>query len=622
MASQSGVFNVQQFTDAGALLVAGRLYTYDYGTTTHKVAYTDAAGTVPQTYTADGIGGQYIAINARGELAAPLYLAAGSYDIALKRFDGSTVWTRRADPTDVPASTLRSDIAAPSGASLVGSIASAVGAITRTQQSKNDDGLSVFDFLSAAQKAYVKGGAVATGMDAAIAVAISSAHILKQRLTMNAGDWYTVNPIALTTTDWLIGEGKDSTKIRYSGAGSGIICSAWGGKVAGLSVLTSNPASNGIEVGNNSRNCSIEDFYAQMTGSAALATGAGIYLNAGMGFSGGIEIRTSYVLAFKYGCLMRGTDTGFNTWTTVSLYNFWALGNSSATVVGSAGIYMDSKTNGIGTCMFGGTLESFNTAVFVEEGSAGGVFETDMEGNTNAYNVGTSFNGRIVSAFGVPSLQRAGNGTGGAIWFQERIIDGGSPITEHYYPDKHCITNVSGGQQLASITYLNPSIVQGAALSAQALKFQVGIGSSSAYGITDHPSNHFLQLCEMKLSWGPDIPSSRLYGQDVVWSRGSICFNSAPSVGAPKGWVCTVAGTGTTGTINSGSAALTVAAAGTITNGQNITVDGAGAAGAPLYTTVTAGGGTTSLTLALAAGTSVVSAAVRVPGTWVSQGNL
>jgi lysophospholipase L1-like esterase len=100
-ASQPANFNLQEFTDAGLLMVGGRLYTYAYGTTTQKVAYTDPAGTVPHTYTSDGAGGQYIALNARGELPAPLYLAAdGSYDIALKRVDGSTVWTRKADGVD------------------------------------------------------------------------------------------------------------------------------------------------------------------------------------------------------------------------------------------------------------------------------------------------------------------------------------------------------------------------------------------------------------------------------------------------------------------------------------------------------------------------------------------
>lgn len=116
-ASQSGIFSLQEFSDIGAPLVGGRLYTYVYGTTTHKTAYTDKAGTIPHTYTSDGIGGQYIALNARGELPAPLYLAAGSYDIALKDSTGATIWTRRADPIEDSSSAIRSELASASGAS-------------------------------------------------------------------------------------------------------------------------------------------------------------------------------------------------------------------------------------------------------------------------------------------------------------------------------------------------------------------------------------------------------------------------------------------------------------------------------------------------------------------------
>jgi hypothetical protein len=127
---------LQELTDAGLLLVAGRLYTYAYGTTNQKTAYTDPAGTVPHTYTADGAGGQYIALNARGELPAPLYLAAGSYDISLKRSDGSTIWTRKADGVDNPLNSLAAALAASTGASLVGFLQAGAGAVLRAVQDR------------------------------------------------------------------------------------------------------------------------------------------------------------------------------------------------------------------------------------------------------------------------------------------------------------------------------------------------------------------------------------------------------------------------------------------------------------------------------------------------------
>ena len=90
-ASLSGEFNLQEFTDLGALAAGYRLYTYAAGTTTQKTAYTDAAGSVAHTYTSDGGGGQYIALNSRGELPAPLFLTTGGYDIALKTSAGASV---------------------------------------------------------------------------------------------------------------------------------------------------------------------------------------------------------------------------------------------------------------------------------------------------------------------------------------------------------------------------------------------------------------------------------------------------------------------------------------------------------------------------------------------------
>lgn len=133
-ASLSGVFSLQEFTDPGLPMVGGRLYTYTAGTTTQKVAYTDAAGTIPQAYTADGLGGQYIALNARGELPAPLFLTSGAYDITLKRPDGSTVWTRQASPI--------SDVA---DSSLITFSQSGAGSVPRSLSAKLQESISTKD---------------------------------------------------------------------------------------------------------------------------------------------------------------------------------------------------------------------------------------------------------------------------------------------------------------------------------------------------------------------------------------------------------------------------------------------------------------------------------------------
>jgi hypothetical protein len=158
-ASQPANFNLQEFTDAGRLLVGGRIYTYSHGTTAQKTAYTDPDGTVPHTYTLDGAGGQYIALNARGELNAPLYLGAGSYDITLKRADGSTVWTRKADGVDNTTNSLIAAVAASSGSGLMGFMQDAAGAVVRTVLDVLRERKSLLDFMSNEQRTAVYSGA-------------------------------------------------------------------------------------------------------------------------------------------------------------------------------------------------------------------------------------------------------------------------------------------------------------------------------------------------------------------------------------------------------------------------------------------------------------------------------
>lgn len=72
-----------------------------------------------------------------------------------------------------------------------------------------------------------------------------------------------------------------------------------------------------------------------------------------------------------------------------------------------------------------------------------------------------------------------------------------------------------------------------------------------------------------------------------------------------KGYNASGSSTTTTGSITSGTATLTLAAAIDFANGQGILVAGAGAAGADLVTTISSGAGTTTLTLATNAGTTV-----------------
>ena len=222
-ASQPGVFSLQEFSDIGAPLVGGRLYTYAHGTTTFKTAYTDKAGVVAHSYTSDGIGGQYIALNARGELPAPLYLTSGSYDIALKTSTGASVWTRQADPIGQ----ISDDLAATTGAGLIGWIRAATGAIAYTLgeflgwQKPN-----VMEFMTVAQRIDYLTGAGALDVTAAIQAAENAATSAGRLLEFPGGCALITDTISRATGSQWIGEHRNQglpsfingTKIKFQPA--------------------------------------------------------------------------------------------------------------------------------------------------------------------------------------------------------------------------------------------------------------------------------------------------------------------------------------------------------------------------------------------------------------------
>jgi hypothetical protein len=208
MASQPGYFNVQEFADAGLPLVGGRLYTYIYGTTTQKTTYTDAAGVVPQTYTSDGLGGQYIALNSRGELPAPLYLADGPYDLALKRLDGSSVWTRRAEGYNAPVTALSTAFAAATGSGLMGHSGIVSYTLGTVGATLNDSSLNARMFPWLAQ------GDGATDDTSALNAFL----LVAKRGHIPAGTYKITGPLNFQSNQVITGDGP-ATIIKYQASG-------------------------------------------------------------------------------------------------------------------------------------------------------------------------------------------------------------------------------------------------------------------------------------------------------------------------------------------------------------------------------------------------------------------
>jgi len=109
---------------AGVPLVGGKVFTYDAGTSTPRVTYQDAAGTVPNT--------NPIILDARGE--ATIFWSGGAYKVVLKDASDGTLWS--VDNIIDAADQLRVEIAGPSGTESVGFVQTGVGAVTRTAREK------------------------------------------------------------------------------------------------------------------------------------------------------------------------------------------------------------------------------------------------------------------------------------------------------------------------------------------------------------------------------------------------------------------------------------------------------------------------------------------------------
>lgn len=128
---------LQFFASDGSLLVGGKLYTYEAGTTTPLATYTDSTGATANT--------NPIILSVRGE--ANVWLGTSSYKFVLKDSNDVLIWT--VDNISTPQGlidALSASLAAASGSSLIGYSPSGAGAVTTTVQAKLRQTISVKDF--------------------------------------------------------------------------------------------------------------------------------------------------------------------------------------------------------------------------------------------------------------------------------------------------------------------------------------------------------------------------------------------------------------------------------------------------------------------------------------------
>lgn len=115
-----------QFFDAnGNPLVGGKLYSFEAGTTTPIVTYTDASGNTPNT--------NPVILDSRGE--ASVWLGSALYKLRLTTATDVDVWT----VDNVGGAVTLQQLATSGGSALVGFLPAGPGADVRTVESKLRD---------------------------------------------------------------------------------------------------------------------------------------------------------------------------------------------------------------------------------------------------------------------------------------------------------------------------------------------------------------------------------------------------------------------------------------------------------------------------------------------------
>lgn len=200
-------------TSSGAPLVGGKVYTYEAGTTTPKATYTTASESVANA--------NPVILDARGEASI---FWNGSYKIVLKDASDVTIWTQDNVSTPSTDTTLRAELAAATGSTLIGTKRPEAPAVLRLLSARNDEIIYAKDYISspnAGQSAY---DFTQNFIDLLAAAPQASIIDFSHGLIEGGGEFKVTAPITITKGQSLRGK-PGSTRIRgeMSGANDDII---------------------------------------------------------------------------------------------------------------------------------------------------------------------------------------------------------------------------------------------------------------------------------------------------------------------------------------------------------------------------------------------------------------
>ena len=557
--SPVGGVAAQFFTNTGAVLTGGKLYTYLAGTTTPAATYTTSAGNVART--------NPIILDSAGRIpdGGETWVTNGvSYKFVLKDSNDVLIATYDnivgiADSASLLA--YEAAVAASTGSSLVGFIQSGTGAVATTVQTKLRQTVSVFDFMTAAQIADVQSGTASIDCLAAFNAAQASFSTALDITYYSYGGTIYVPPGKY----YLSGTFIIDRNIKLIGAGSPY------GNDAGSSQLYFATNCDGILVADyrNSPN--------NKQGAGAVVQDLAIFPKTGGSSGSGISLKTT---ARIINCWCEtwpehGIKIDASTsYTPASNANVWYLSGNTTSSNTLHGLYVKGADANAGACYSHNAMNnggwgiydsSFLGNTYVGCHTASNTLGSYKSDNANARNMFLncySEGGQPSAAVVSPSMILGGlidPGTSPALLggldiplhFTSSLgaptfyLGYGQPNnsgigmsfsdTQGLYPWTFVKTTGRWGYQWASLgTPGGFQFYDRAATPANGYARDLST-QNGAIGVSEYYFGGSNQMKYRGLASAAPASGTYLQG-DIVW-------NSAPTSGGYIGWVCTTAGT-------------------------------------------------------------------------------
>jgi len=328
-----------QFSANGVPMVGGSLTAYIAGTTTPATTWQDSALSIANT--------NPVTLDARGECV--LWLDPSVvYKFILKNALGVIQWTQ--DNVSSPAA-LRLDLSGPNGASLIGWLRNATGAVASTLAKwLQRQPPSAFDFMTDAQVADVQARTLTLDVTAALQAACVAADAARSALVVPPGA-YRISAAIVPPKAGILGAGQSATEIVCNGCSAFVFPAAMGLSRAACTIE---------KLGIRSMGNSCDGLYAfsapGVAASAAPVYNSGITIrdiaigNSGR-FGGGFslkdcfEVNVENIICTDVGCVVQLIGSVVQS----TFRNISAFGDSAPTVLPRYGFSTAAAVYSAGT---------------------------------------------------------------------------------------------------------------------------------------------------------------------------------------------------------------------------------------------------------------------------------